>query len=176
VTFRLQHDARILLAPVLDGLNALRGEPVTVRFRDDMGPVHAGSDLRRRLMLLEADLLRHPDELRRIFIHEAYHFVWARLGNPRRWAYEEVVAREWDLHARGELGWSAQRLKDRLKGEDRVSRSRKWREYVCESFCDTAAWKYAGLRAHAEWTLGGRFREERARCLGELLEGRILPA
>lgn len=176
MTFRLPRRARAALAPVLTRLGALHGEPVTVRFRPTMGPVHAGSDLRRRIMWLEADLLRHPTELRRIFIHEAYHFVWARLGNQRRWSFEASIAAELDAHARGELGWSAEGLKLRLTKADRQRRTRRWREYICESFCDTAAWKYAGLSRHDEWTLADRFRRRRAECLAGLLDGRKLAA
>jgi hypothetical protein len=154
----------------------MRGAPVCVEFCDDLGPVHAGSDMRQRRMLLDTELLRHPGELRRIFVHEAYHFIWVRLGNTRRWEYERLIAREFEAHAQGELGWSAEGLKMRLTAADRLQRSRKWREYVCESFCDTAAWKYAGLREHEEWTLAAAFREKRACYFAELLEQRILAA
>lgn len=176
MTFRLPRGVRAALGPALDRLAPLVGEPVTVQFRESMGRVHAGSDLPRRLILLESELLRHPGELRRIFVHEAYHFVWVRLGNSRRWAYETLLAREFEAGARGELGWSAEGLKRRCTAADRTRRSRRWREYVCESFCDTAAWMYAGLRRHEEWTLAGRFRARRAASFRELLEGRILPA
>jgi hypothetical protein len=154
----------------------LSGDPIRVELRADLGRVHAGSDMRRRRMLLATELLRHPGELRRIFVHEAYHFVWVRLGNARRWEYERLISGEFEAHARGELGWSAESLKIQLTATDRRRRSRKWREYVCESFCDTAAWKYAGLRNHEEWTLALAFREKRARFFAELLEQRILPA
>jgi hypothetical protein len=38
-----------------------------------------------------------------------------------------------------------------------------WRRYACESFCDSAAWLFAGLRDHDEFTLALRFRRQRAR-------------
>jgi hypothetical protein len=144
-------------------LTAWRGE---LRSRDPRGtPVHAASHIRRREIVLDADLLRHPEDLARIFVHEVHHFVWVRLGNRRRRAYEEVLRREFEARARGELGWSAENLKRRLGAADIERRSRKWREYVCESFCDTAAWRYAGLRSHPEWTLAERFRRKRAAVL-----------
>jgi hypothetical protein len=36
-----------------------------------------------------------------------------------------------------------------------------WREYCCESFCDTAAWLYSGVQVHSEFTLAGRYRHRR---------------
>jgi len=62
---------------------------------------------------------------------------------------------------RGELGWSAEWRKSKLTPLDRRERTRKWREYCCESFCDTAAWLYAGVRTHAEFTLAAAGRAER---------------
>jgi hypothetical protein len=38
---------------------------------------------------------------------------------------------------------------------------RQWSEYACESFCDTAAWAYAGAGEHAEFTLAARWSEAR---------------
>ena len=38
---------------------------------------------------------------------------------------------------------------------------RRWSEYACESFCDTAAWLYAGAGEHAEFTLAARWSEAR---------------
>ena len=37
-----------------------------------------------------------------------------------------------------------------------------WRDYLCESFCDTAAWIYSGVRRHPEYTLAARHRDRRA--------------
>jgi hypothetical protein len=133
-------------------------------------PVHAGSHLRRREMVLDADLLRNRNELNRILVHEVYHFVWAKLGNHRRDIYEQVLHREMEAHARGELGWSAQALKQALTATDRRNRSRRWRDYICESFCDTAAWMYSRARSHAEWTLAERHRKRRAACLVHIIE------
>ncbi len=93
-------------------------------------------------MLLDRDLLRNPAEHRRIRLHECFHFVWVRLGNPRRLAWEAFLAAEWKSRARGETGWSAEWRKRLLSGSAVAERSRFWREYCCESFCDTAAWVF----------------------------------
>ena len=62
---------------------------------------------------------------------------------------------------RGELGWSAEWRKDALGADDVAGRTRRWREYCCESFCDTAAWLYSGVERHEEFTLGERWRRGR---------------
>jgi hypothetical protein len=133
-------------------LRALRGKLVSggaARGRE----VHAGSFLRRRRIVLGSELLRTPGELRRILVHELFHFVWLRLGNPRRRRFEELLESEIRGRARGELGWSAEGLKLSLQVVDRRKRTRRWRSYVCESFCDTGAWLFAGIRRHDEFTL-----------------------
>ncbi len=123
--------------------------------------VHAGSFLRKREILLDSALLASPPELTRILTHELYHFVWIRLGNPARRSYEDLVKAECRRSAPGELGWSAEWRKCALGVRDRTARSRRWREYVCESFCDTAAWLYSGGGRHAEFTLGAVDRKRR---------------
>ena len=47
-------------------------------------PVHAGSFIRKREIVLEPELRADSGELARIFIHELFHFVWIRMGNPAR--------------------------------------------------------------------------------------------
>ena len=49
----------------------------------------------------------------------------------------------------------------------RGTSGRRWREYLCESFCDTAAWLYSGLPSHEEFTLAPRFRRPRARWFAD---------
>jgi len=140
------------------------GDPIRIRFVHDLsrhGPIHAGSLVRERRILLETSLASNPDEFARVFVHELYHFVWLRLGNPRRWSYERLVAHEIAAGAMGELGWSAEWRKQSLAASDRRRRTRRWRDYVCESFCDSAAWLYAGVRRHPEFTLSARFRPDR---------------
>jgi hypothetical protein len=160
---------RILLRP---SLRAWRGKLLTGE-----GPgtaVHAGAFLRRREIVLDAALLATPKEAGRILIHELYHFVWTRLGNAARHSYEALVADEIRSGAKGELGWSSEWRKDALAARDVRSRSRRWREYVCESFCDTAAWLSTGRGRHEEFTLPQIPRRRRRawfRQTGEL--GRI---
>ena len=156
---RLQSRARRLLRR----LPAVDGAPVRVGFVRDLsrrGPIHAGAFLRERRILFETSLARDPVEFARIFVHEIFHFVWLRLGNPLRRSYEEMVGREIRARVRGELGWSAERRKQRLTVADLQRRSRRWREYVCESFCDSAACLFCGVE-HAEFTLRPRFRAQR---------------
>lgn len=135
-------------------------------------PVHAGTHLRKREMVLETDLLTRRSELIRIFVHETYHFVWAKLGNPARNAFEQLVGVEMEMGARGELGWPAMQLKQELNGLDRELRTRKWRDYLCESFCDTAAWMHSHRRSHDEWTLPERWRRKRAARMRQIFDGR----
>jgi hypothetical protein len=126
-------------------------------------PVYAGTYVRRREIVLDHELRQQSTELARIFTHELFHFAWVRLGNDARRSYEDLLRREWRQHARGELGWSAESRKSAFSHLPRpTSRHMKWRDYVCESFCDTAAWLYSGVRRHKEFTLGSRHRKRRA--------------
>jgi hypothetical protein len=139
-------------------LRVWRGRLSTAGNRGEQ--VHAASSIRRRLVLLEAPLLGDPGELRRVLLHELFHFAWVRLGNPGRRSFEETLAAEFRQAARGELGWSAAKRKLALAPGDVSLRTRKWREYACESFCDTAAWRFAAA-PHPERTLAARFRRRR---------------
>jgi hypothetical protein len=123
--------------------------------------VHAGAFLRRRRIVLDVALKRRPALLRRIWTHELFHFVWVRLGNCRRESYQQLLAGEIRRGARGELGWSAEWRKEALKEDDVRRRTRRWREYACESFCDTAAWLLSAVRASSEYTLNARDRARR---------------
>jgi hypothetical protein len=144
------------------------GRPVRIEFRrtvlDGSGdPAHAATYLRKRRMVIEQSLMADPDEFARIFVHELFHFVWLRLSNANRRSYEELLAKELRRGARGELGWSAQWRKRKLNPRHARERTRRWREYCCESFCDTAAWLYAGVPRHPEFTLGTDERAGRRR-------------
>jgi hypothetical protein len=158
-------------------LGALQGRSVYLRFlpaltadrrrlysnRPHGQPVYAGSFIRERRIVLDQDLEHRPRELARILVHELFHFAWVRLGNPMRRSYEMLVREEWKRRARGELGWSAEsRKRVLLQGSPRVGNSPEWRDYLCESFCDTAAWIYSGVRRHPEYTLAARHRNRRA--------------
>ncbi len=185
MTFRIRDQrASAMLRPLIRRMPAFDGEPIAVSFLPELTahrdkilsgdgrgvPVHAGTHLRRREMVLETDLLGNRSELIRIFVHEVHHYVWARLGRLRRHKYEELLHEEMQASARGELGWPAESLKKRLTPEDRSDRTRLWRDYVCESFCDTAAWMYSRKGSHAEWTLAETHRKRRAQRLHLILE------
>ena len=138
--------------------------------RDGHGPVHAGSFLRERRIAVDC----RRDEFARVFVHEVFHFAWLRLGNSRRRSFEALLSGELDARARGELGWSAEWRKRELQPADVAGRSRSWREYCCESFCDSAAWLYSGLKRHPEFTLRGPFRTRRRQWFDQLTAGRAL--
>ena len=123
--------------------------------------VHAASFLRQRRIVLDAELKKQPGELARILTHELFHFAWLRLGNPKRRSYEDLVRGEISKRVKGELGWSAESAKAALTRGDAVRRTRRWRAYVCESFCESAAWLLAGGSRHEEFTLQLRARRAR---------------
>jgi hypothetical protein len=164
---------------------AVEGSHIRIRFRraltasggkllsnaDRGKPVHAASLIRKREIVLDTALRSNRRELARIFVHELFHFAWARLGNQRRSSYGQLVRRELAARARGELGWSAEEMKERLKGTEDGTR---WRAYVCESFCDTAAFLYAGCKRHDEFTLSPKWQRRRARWFRESLGGQTL--
>jgi hypothetical protein len=142
---------------VLRRLPRLEGPPVAVvrvpGLCDRHGPVHGGSFLRERRIALDCTVSEFP----RAFVHELFHFVWLRAGNGIRHSFEALLMAERHADAGGELGWSAEWRKIELRASDVRARNRRWREYCCESFCDTAAWHYAGLAHHPEFTLETRF-------------------
>jgi hypothetical protein len=145
------------------------------RLESGPGPglqVHAAGFLRGRRVVLDEALRRRPGELSRILIHELFHFVWLRAGNPARRSWERLLAGEADRGARGELGWSAERNKLELAPRDRRLRTRAWREYVCESFCDSAAWMWSRRSGHSEYTLAPRYRRKRREWFLDFLAGR----
>lgn len=130
--------------------------------------VHAASFLNRRRVVFDSALAAKPRELRRILIHELFHFVWRRLGNPLRAAWDTILQAEFHRRARGELGWSAELEKQKLDRTDSERRGGPWRQYCCESFCDTAAWFFLRGR-HGEYTLSPRFRARREAWFETLL-------
>lgn len=140
----------------------LNGLPIQVRIHPSLGPHLASTFLRRRLILLDSEVLKHGGDFERILVHELFHFAWVRLSNGTRREWEQVLQRELKTSVRGELGWSAEWRKAALSARDVRSRSRRWRLYACESFCDTAAWIFAGLKSHPEFTLGVMHRRARS--------------
>ena len=126
------------------------GKPVPVRYRRNLrdiagNPAHAATSISQRFILLDPSLKRQAKEHRRILLHEYFHFAWVRLGNQRRRAWEMHLANEWRSGGRGEAGWSAEWRKQKLTAEDVIHRTKRWRDYCCESFCDTAAWITGGI-------------------------------
>ena len=159
---------------LLDRLPLAAGAPVWIervaQLHDGRGAVHAGSFLRQRRMVIACTKAEFP----RVFVHEWFHFVWRRAGNPLRRDFERLLAAERRAGASGELGWSAEWRKRALTPREVRGRTRRWREYCCESFCDTAAWVYAGFARHAEFTLAPRFRRRRQAWFAQKIAGRRL--
>jgi hypothetical protein len=134
------------------------GAHVSIRYRANLrdtagNPAHAATFIRKRAIVLDPHLKKNPRQHRRILLHEYFHFAWVRLGNPRRAAWEGLLKSEWETHARGEAGWSAEWRKKKLSARDIAGRTRFWREYCCESFCDTAAFVFAPKPDRSEVTL-----------------------
>jgi hypothetical protein len=156
-------------------LPPLAGLPIRVNIRPSLGPHLAATSIPRRIIQLDAQVLRVPGDFERILIHEVFHFAWVRLSNAARREWEGALARELAQGAAGELGWSAEWRKAKLKPIDSRRRTLAWRRYACESFCDTAAWRFAGLATHAEFTLAARHRRERRRWFERYLETGVIP-
>jgi hypothetical protein len=165
------------LAPerVFDRMPELRGREIEVRYRPRLtawkgqllskshkgDAVYAGCFLRKRQIVLDDGMLRTPRVLERIFVHEVFHFVWSRLGTPLRDSWHQLIESEVVRGARGDLGWSAESMKLSVSDEDRSTRSRRWKDYVCEAFCDTAGWYFGSANRYAEMTLGPEERSGR---------------
>jgi hypothetical protein len=142
-------------------LPPLSGLPIRVELRRSLGPHLAATDIPRRRILLDAGLLTQSGEFERILVHEIFHFAWVRLSNQTRRSWEGVLAAEFAARAPGELGWSSEWRKHKIRRSDIRDRTPGWRRYACESFCDTSAWLYAGLRRHSEYTLSAQRRRAR---------------
>jgi hypothetical protein len=133
--------------------------------------VHAASFIRDRAIVLERALLQQPRNLRLILTHELFHFVWFRLGNAARSGFASILEAELRHRARGELGESSDVHKSRvLKAANLTPTSRCWREYACESFCDSAAWLYADVKTHPSFTLSHRWAAVRERWFQQTFE------
>jgi hypothetical protein len=160
---------------VLRRLPPLEGLPVRLQrsagLCDRGREVHAGSFIRERRIALNCTRA----EFARILVHETFHFVWARAANALRWSYEELLQSEQPWKSGGELGWSAAWRKARLSERDAAARTRRWREYCCESFCDTAARVYSGIERHDEYALGGAGLRRRRAWFRDNLSGLHLP-
>ncbi len=124
-------------------------------------PVYAAAFLRDRKIILEAALLSDSQGFRLILMHELFHFVWMHLGNSARAEFADVLLKEWKHGARGELGESSAVRKELLREGAVTGNAKPWRDYVCESFCDTAGWLYADAGDNDLFTLRKRWREGR---------------
>lgn len=177
---------RRLVREIVASLPEAHGRPIVLAFQPNLHShlgevvsktagveIHAACDLRRRTLIMDSALKSDPAEFKRILIHEIFHFAWGRLGNPARASFTRLIETERERGARGELGWSAQRIKETL-GEAPSTVSRKYREYICESFCDTGAWFYSGQPEHPEATLAQRYSSARARWFAEYFRHRKL--
>lgn len=134
-------------------LPPLKGAPIRVLVRRDLGVHLAQTSIPWRTIWLDRQVLVDRGDFERILIHEIFHFAWVRLSNEARWEWESVLASEFKRRVRGELGWSAECRKLKLTMRDVTRRTPAWRQYVCESFCDSAARIYSGLEQHDEFTL-----------------------
>jgi hypothetical protein len=79
--------------------------------------------------------------------------VWWKLARARRAEYEALIRDEVARDIPGEMGWSSEWRKRELRRQDWLGNARPLREYLCESFCDTAAACLVGLTRHDEMTL-----------------------
>jgi len=170
---------------------ALEGRAINIRFLPELSagsrklyshrpygqPVYAATFIRKRQIVLDQALEHDSRELTRILIHELFHFVWVRLSNRHRKSFSVLLARELSEHARGELGWSAEMRKSRLPRTPQSAQHERgrWRDYVCESFCDTAAWFYSEIGRHKEFTLATRHRKRRGDWFRVTFSGGRIP-
>ena len=142
-------------------LPSLDGRPIRVEIARSLGPHLAATSIPHRIILLDREVLANRGEFERILVHEIFHFAWPRLSNATRRSWELQLKSELTARAPGELGWSAEWRKCRLKPSDPVRRPPTWRRYACESFCDTSAYLYAALSRHPEFTLPAAYRRQR---------------
>ncbi len=111
-------------------------------------PVHAATFLRDRRIVIETKLLSDCSALRFVLVHELLHFGWLRLGNTLRSQFASLLHREVQSRAAGELGDSSSIAKERWKV--RPASPHLWKNYVCESFCDTGASLYSAAPREAQ--------------------------
>jgi hypothetical protein len=177
---------RGLIIELLSGLPALTGSPIFVSSKRSLTafrgrllsgtprrgtPVHAASFIRKRTIILELELLDDIPRFCLILVHELFHFVWPRLARAERTAFERLLIGEIKEGARGEVGESAAVKKRELLAEDLADATWAWRDYVCESFCDTAASLYGNPAEHDDFTLAKRWWKKRSGWFGQTFSG-----
>lgn len=134
-------------------------------------PVHAACFIRERRIVLESALFTSPRMLRLILLHEIFHFVWTRLPNSARSHFAGMLRMERQRGAIGELGESAEIKKALVCAAGDHFPPSLWRDYACESFCDTAAWLYSGIAQHGAFRLAARWRNRRKAWFHNAIEG-----
>ena len=168
-------DTRELISSTAKRLPLVEGGPISITIEPHLTAhrgqllsgqprgtaVYAATFIRRRHIVLETSLLRRPTLFRRILQHEVFHFVWVRLNNLLRDEFAVLLETECQFRVRGELGESA----SVQKCDPTHS---KWRNYVCESFCDTAAAFYAGTPPRLPYQLASRWRTRRQNWIDSL--------
>jgi hypothetical protein len=142
-------------------LPPLAGRPIRVAVHGSLGAYHASSSIRRRVIFLDSGVFARHGEFERILLHEIFHFAWVRLSNAKRREWENLLRAELGRRVPGELGWSSEWRKNALLRASARLRDSRWRRYACESFCDTGAWLFAGIRVHDEFTLAARAKYQR---------------
>jgi hypothetical protein len=174
---------------VFDRMPELRGLPIRVRYRPRLtawrgqllskshkgDAVYAGCFIRKRRIVLDASMLRTPRVLERIFVHEVFHFVWSKLDRATRQSWDALIRAEVRRGVSGELAWSAESMKNRVTPADMRQRTIRWKDYLCESFCDTAAWHFATVRRYSENTLDPETKQARREWVLANLAERTLP-
>ncbi len=148
-------------------LSAYRGRLFSCTDRGT--PVYAASFIRCRSIVVESALLRKPRLLRAILVHELAHFVWTRLGNLAREEFSALLREERLRGARGELGESAAVYKAALSESAVIKNSKQWRDYVCESFCDTTSAFFGSRALYLGPRLAQRFVQRRQKWFTEHL-------
>jgi len=153
------------------------GEAIPIEFRPNLrargSEVHASTFLHRRLIILDSALLRNRPERERILAHEIFHFVWWKAPAIRA-AYADRIHQEFASGIKGEMGWSAEWRKLELKPADLKHHTRRFRDYLCESFCDSSACLLLRISRHPEITLPARARRARRNFFEAYVAGRRL--
>ena len=160
--------------PKLDGLTGqaiqLEVLPILTAFRGRLlsessqgRAVYAASFIRERRIVLETSLLDRPGLFSAILVHELFHFVWSRLGNTRRISFTQLLLEEQAGGARGGLGESSHVA----RSPTLPAKASAWKNYVCECYCDTAAFLRTGIIVGTEQPLAKRWLLRRQRWFAE---------
>lgn len=139
------------------------------------GHTHAASFIPQRYIIFRRELFRRRVELGRIAYHEFCHFVWPGLGNSKRRLFASLLEQEFREGLAGELGHSSAARKEKLREPRRAGLAaspRAWRDYACESFCDTGSFVLLGKERrarHSEYSLNAAACKRRSRFWSALV-------